>query len=914
MTGPPRPVAIVPHTHWDREWYLPFQSFRMRLVEFLDGLLPVLEEGSSFPRFLLDGQTAVVDDYLAVRPEAEARLRALVERGRLAIGPWAVLMDEFMVSGETIVRDLQRGMRRAEELGGAMEVGYLPDMFGHVAQMPQVLRLAGLEHAVVWRGVPATVEGTAFAWSAPDGSVVRAEYLYGSYSNGRDLPDDPAALVERAHSFAVEVGSEVGGPLLLMNGTDHQLPQPWVGRVAAEANDRQDEFHFCVTSLPELLGDRGLDGLTAWEGELRSGARANVLMGVASNRVDVHRSAAAAEAALERRAEPLAALFLQPDDPASTYLDEAWQLLVLNSAHDSSCACSADEVVEQVLVRYREARQLADGVTRHAAHTLAADIDAPAGSTLVLNPTARPRGGIVEVSVPGADAVELRAPDGTPVLTQEIERRHGPLFSATVVGPKLRWIVDAMRGPEFRGRGVAAYDLRDGTDAIEVELREASPGGATVNLDPLRETLLERMGSDTTFRVTFLRAPSRRLLVRVPEVPGFGWRTLTRAAPDSLHPPARPATSDAGHLVNEHLDVRVDDATGTVRVETDDGVVVTGANRLVEGGDGGDTYNYSPPTEDRIVDEASSITVSTLETGPVRALVRVDTVYDWPAGAVGDERSCRARSEETRPAEVATYYELRAGERFLRVRVELDHHHRDHRLRAHFPLPRPAVRSRAECAFTVVSRGLETEGGPHEHPLPTFPSRRFVDAGDGEEGLLVLHRGLLEYELVEDGAELALTLLRATGYLSRSEPTLRPNPAGPLDPLEAAQLPGPLVAEYALLPHRSDWRTADAYAAADQLCTPLVRTRGGGAGRRRAPTGQALDVDGAEVSALLREDDSLVVRCFNPASERAELSVQRDGRPLAGSVVDLRGRTVGTFDGSRGLRPHEIVTLKLPLP
>jgi alpha-mannosidase len=191
-------VAIVPHTHWDREWYSPFQTFRLRLVTVLDEFLPFLEREPAYTRFLLDGQTAVIDDYLEVRPEAEAALRRLAASGRVSIGPWMILMDEFMVSGETIVRNLQMGLARASEFGGAMNVGYLPDMFGHIAQMPQILAGAGFAHAVVWRGVPAAVDRNAFWWSAPDGSRVRAEYLYGSYSNGRDIPSDAKDLVQRA--------------------------------------------------------------------------------------------------------------------------------------------------------------------------------------------------------------------------------------------------------------------------------------------------------------------------------------------------------------------------------------------------------------------------------------------------------------------------------------------------------------------------------------------------------------------------------------------------------------------------------------------------------------------------------------------------------------------------------------------
>ena len=231
----PRHIAVVPHTHWDREWYDPFQVFRLKLVATIDGLLDQMEQDRSYTHFLLDGQLAVLDDYLEIRPENEDRLRALTSAGRITIGPWYILMDEFLVSGETIIRNLQAGVARGGDFGGVMEVGYLPDMFGHVAQMPQILSLAGFEHAVVWRGVPSAIQRSAFRWYAPDGSSVRAEYLVAGYGNGAALPDDAKALVRRLRSLDEEFDPFLvpDDPLLLMNGTDHQRPQPWLGRVVA---------------------------------------------------------------------------------------------------------------------------------------------------------------------------------------------------------------------------------------------------------------------------------------------------------------------------------------------------------------------------------------------------------------------------------------------------------------------------------------------------------------------------------------------------------------------------------------------------------------------------------------------------------------------------------------------------------
>jgi 2-O-(6-phospho-alpha-D-mannosyl)-D-glycerate hydrolase len=907
----PTTVAIVPHTHWDREWYAPFQSFRLRLVQLFDELLPMLDRDLSYARFLLDGQTAVIDDYLEVRPEAAATISRLAASGRLQIGPWMILMDEFMVSGETLVRDLQMGMTRATELGGASPVGYLPDMFGHVAQMPQLLRLAGLEHAVVWRGVPAEIDRTAFWWEAPDGSRVRAEYLYGSYSNGRDLPDDAKQLVARAHGYELELGAAhlPGGALLLMNGTDHQLPQPWLGRVVAEANSIQDDYRFVVTSLAEYLPEQPTEALRVWRGELRSGARANVLMGVASNRVDVHQACAAAERAVERRAEPLSALFLPPERYPARLLELAWRNLVLNSAHDSSCACSHDEVVDAVMVRYQEARHIGEGLARDAAHRLAAEIDAEPGSTVVVNPTQQDRSGVIDARVPGEGTVHFVAEDGTPCATQVLRTVGGDGFSTMVTGQKVRWVLEMLRGPEFAGRPVARVERHTAPDgSVDVTFHAAGPDEATIDLEDLREELLELGERGATIRFRQVLAPTREVLVGVDQVPGFGWRTLRAVEGDG---PKTGLIAGFGMLANDHLRVTVDPDDGTFTVTAEDGVEVGGLNRLVDGGDGGDTYNYSPPDHDLLVGRPDWVRVNTLESGPVRARLLVVAVYQWPSHAVGNERWCVRRGEETAMVEVRTTLELHAHERFVRVRVEFDNRCRDHRLRAHFPLPARVERSSAECAFAVVDRGLTAEGGPHELPLPTFVSRRFVDCSDGEVGLAILHDGLLEYEVVHDGSEVALTLLRSTGYLSRTELQMRPNPAGPIDVLEGPQLQGDHAVEYAVLPHRGDWRAARLHEAADAFLVPLERVRGGVPGAPRSPSGSRLQVTGAVVSAVVREPGGLVVRVTNQSPRATVARVDLDGVPATGWIVDLLGGPLESFTGDLRLGPWEIATLRL---
>ncbi|MBM0227822.1 hypothetical protein [Micromonospora sp. ATA51] len=205
----PTEIIVVPHTHWDREWYEPFQRFRLRLVALLDEVFDRMAHDER-QRFTLDGQLAAVDDYLEVRPERRDQVIALVRAGRLAVGPWQILLDEFLCSGENIVRNLERGLARSAALGGAMPVGYLPDMFGHIAQMPQLLAGAGLAHACVFRGVPDRVWSHAFAWQAPDGTTIRAEYLPGGYGNAAGLMDDPRLVTRRASTWPT--GCAAGGP------------------------------------------------------------------------------------------------------------------------------------------------------------------------------------------------------------------------------------------------------------------------------------------------------------------------------------------------------------------------------------------------------------------------------------------------------------------------------------------------------------------------------------------------------------------------------------------------------------------------------------------------------------------------------------------------------------------------------
>jgi hypothetical protein len=600
-------------------------------------------------------------------------------------------------------------------------------------------------------------------------------------------------------------------------------------------------------------------------------------MGVASNRVDVKQAAARAERALEQLAEPLSALFRPAPEWPGALLDAAWHEVIRNAAHDSICACSHDEVVNAVVHRFAEARQIADGLTDRALNAAARSM-ATEGN-VVVNPSAHARSGVVEVILPHDEAV----PGGQVTY----RRQPGRTAARELNGSGLASYLGSIRGQRLGEHTyVTGIDSNEEGHVIEVTLRTSHKPLAASAIETARRQLYELIGArpNARFAVSLDRPPLQKVLVPMAGVPGYGWTTWEAEGNATVDPVVVEETTIRNGIVT----VEVDRRDGTFSLNG-----VAGLNRLVDDGDEGDTYNYSPPDHDTVIDEPDAVAVTVVETGPMRARVQIDRTYAWPERIDG-ATSTRAGSTT---AVVSTTVELRAGDDMVRVVTAFDNHARDHRLRAWFPLPQAATASYAECAFAIVERGLEAEGGPGEHGLPTFPSRRFVSAG----GLTVLHEGLLEYEVVDKGRALALTLLRANAMLSRPPMTYRPEPAGPTVVLDGPQMQGQVIVHYAV--HVGD---RDPYELVDDAFLPL-RVVGAHGGGDRPARGSALEVEGARVSSLRRVGDDLEVRVFNPAPERTIVRV-RDRR---GWLVDLRGRPLEPFDGSFELRPWGIATARL---
>ena len=605
-----------------------------------------------------------------------------------------------------------------------------------------------------------------------------------------------------------------------------------------------------------------------------------MLMGVTSNRVDVKRLGAAAERELERRAEPLCALFLEPRDYPSRLLDLAWREMVRNSAHDSICACSVDDVVDAVLHRYSEARDIGSGLADRAVKAFAHSLSEP--GAVVLNPAARARAGVVELVVP-ADGP---APDNVQVLSE----RAGLPGSMVLDADTVRTVLGMLQGPRISD-DAWIHDVRveDSDEGIDVTISVGTEEKQGVPIAEAKQDVYTRLGArpDSVVRVSMDQPSTRRIAARTTEIPGYGWAPFRAAAL------AQPAEATDNVLSNGLVRVEIDPTDGAFSLDG-----VAGYGRLVDGGDLGDSYNYSPPRQDASVETPEAVTVEITERGPVRAKARITATYVWPDHVDGGSQ---ARVGGHR-VEVETLVELRADERVVRVITTFVNPSRDHRLRVHLPLPAPAAHSQAESAFAVVTRGLTAEGRADEFGLPTAPAARFVTAGR----LTVAHEGVCEYELidVEDGAAhtLALTVLRSTGMLSRLGMAYRPFPAGPMTHVDGLQMVGKRITlRYALA-----LDCADPYGLADDVLLPLeaVPTLGGGT---RPTAGSMLTVHGAEVSALRRVAQTLELRVFNPSAEETTVSLPGS----SGWLVDLRGYPERPFENGFPLRPFGIATARL---
>jgi alpha-mannosidase len=949
----PLTLHVIPHTHWDREWYLPFQLMRVKLVHLCDRLLELLRD-PEFPAFTLDGQTVVLEDYLEIRPERRAELERLIESGRILIGPWTVLPDEFLVSPEALIRNLLRGAEVAGRFGRRMDVGYVPDPFGHIGQLPQILRGFGIDGAVFRRGLGD--EPCELFWESPDGSRVLVSYLRNGYDNAAHMPAEPVGYASVAARKRDSLARHSrASHLLFMAGTDHMEPPEGLGRLLAAVDLGADRV--VPSTLPRYfealrkeIALRGVE-LPVVRGELRDPRRHHLLPGVLSSRAWIKQRNDACERLLERWAEPFSAFAErvcggEADRAAGTghlptprvrdaaaLLREAWRLLLSCHPHDSICGCSVDQVHEEMRPRFHQVEQIATEVLRQSLQSLADAVDtrellrSGAESALVVfNATAHARSERLRVRLAlpaGATGFEIVDGAGRALPCRELEREERTLATLELEAAQLPGMLSNVDSGQLLDQAILDVDVRSERSRAEVELlvgRNQLPDRAAIERARSELQGLIEVGEVASYRIVIRMATEVLVELFAPELPPLGYRSFgLRPAPRA----PRGEQLDHGRTIeNEHLRIEAEPDGRVALLDRRSGARFSNLLGLRDVADRGDSYNFCPLEGDRPIEAPEgSAGVRRVETETGSEL-EIERRVRVPRALAPDRR---ARSAESTVLVVRTRIRLAPGAARADVELEIESDACDHRLQLLAPLGEPVASADFGAHFDVVPRSTEAPRGETtwaEQPRPEHPVRDFVAARRPSDraGLCVAARGLREATAEPDGT-LAFTLIRAFGWLSRDDLSSRRGGAGPSLETPGGQERGTHRFELALIPFAGALPAALAEVDAHALPPRAVSTRVGTGTLPLASSFLRVSPPEFALTAIKRAErgDGLIVRGVSLAADPIEVAL--DSAPMLGlrsaqrahldetQAGELRATTEGALRFS--VHPRQILTLRL---
>ncbi|MCE2724125.1 MAG: hypothetical protein ACK5YU_06475 [Burkholderiales bacterium] len=841
-----RPVAVVVQTHWDREWYFPHQIFVARLIHVISRVVTQLESGT-LQQFLFDGQTAAYEDLLAnAEPALVSRVQALVKAKRIVLGPWYVMADEFLVCGESLLRNLELGIADAVTAGNCQYVGYLPDTFGHIGQIPQLLTNFGIHSAVMWRGVDSPV--AEFDWQSPDGTRVGALFLtQGYYQHPLNVADWQGALSRYLDSVAAR---SLATELLLTQGGDHLLSVDATGDRLATFNATDKQYRLTEKSLAdhvETVMAQTTGRRQPIRGALRNNKQAFVLPDVLSTRRYLKRLNQDAEDRLLGVIEPLLAQ-LQLDEYPARYLQDTWRMVIQQQAHDSICGCSVDQVHREMVTRYQLIDQRLNALVDRA---------------LVA-------GGLVSAEQHpgrGCETADVFADDARFTL-------FNPLPIA------------------FAGTQVISLFLR-GEKRTALSLKTSAG-------EPLHCQLIN-VQSDTTLRSPIDDFPERleghryEVLVRC-EIPGL--QALACVIDDATPPTgSSPAAAMPAAIENRRYRIFLDDHGELSITNRLTGQTLIPALSFFSELDAGDSYNFSPPPNQHQVAQTRYSLVSCLALAEVQELVLAVTLTT-PQSLSADRAG---PSAETVSNTGVLRIRLFEGAPTIDFSLHWTNRASDQRTRLMVALPAPIERTFSDSGFEWVDHPVKYADYPtavsrQEMPVVVNPSLSTIVAGE----LVFLQRAMHEYEVLRVNGEqmLGVTLVRSVGWMSRRDLVTRGVGAGPDMATPEAQCLGTEVFEFQIAIGSP---TVHPLTAAQRFRRPLVCLRGT---TSRWAAGTEINNPNLQISAVRRVGDSLELRLWNPTDVDQSFALSTgQWQRVAACGDQCAGSTTL-------VKPHEIVTLR----
>ncbi|MDO4779152.1 MAG: glycoside hydrolase family 38 C-terminal domain-containing protein [Tissierellia bacterium] len=869
-------VHVISHSHWDREWYLPLINHQMRLVDLIDGIIEASKD-NKFVSFQMDGQFLPIEDYLNIKPQNREIVYKLIREGKIIVGPWYILQDSFLTSGESNVRNLEIGIRKSKELGVPAMIGYFPDTFGNIGQAPQILKKANIHNAYFGRGVKATgfanvvfedytSKNSEMYWKSPDGSKVLSVLFANWYCNGVDMPSDPQLLknyLDRKISDMEKFAST--RHLLLMNGCDHSPVQKNIGEIISTANSLYDEYEFIHSNLEDYYkavnSEVNPENLNVIEGELRSQTTDGwgTLQGTSSSRYDLKYMNKNVEMRLEEVIQPLYTMFFEPKDYPAEKIDFIYRHLLSNHPHDSICGCSIDSVHNGNVRRFKDCLE-------------------------------------------ALDYLELEAKN---YLRSNLENNYEEDYVFTVINT-------TPYHQRKEAKVLIDYDKRMWTGAeykeIVKELEKVKISNLQVIDDKKSyETYIKDLGVNFGYELpkSSFRKPyySRQILVKfMCELDPFERRIFRlKEMPDYI---GKANLIDTNVLETDYFKIRVENNATLTILDKRNNKEYRNVLMLEDSGDIGNEYIYKQSSDNEVIKSSRMLGFSVEEETTKRYTIRIKESITVPESAdisldkeqkdLVDIRYRKSkRSDKTKELTVYKKISIDKLTPTIKIRLELENNVKDHRLRLLFGHDLNTENVWAESIFEVVKRPANP---PKTWTNPDYSQNlnRFVQMKDEQGGFTVSTIGVQEYENKEEG--LYLTLFRAVGEMGDWG----------YFPTKDSQMQIPMRFNFFL-----DFFVSDYYSSQqrvigsrlDYFTTQIDKTEG----NIKPNVNYEINVGSNIFSTLYRNfRGERIIRLYNPDGKTHRLG------EIKGTICDIIGdEALENQDYSRShLEPFEIRTIK----
>ena len=835
-----RKIHVIPHSHWDREWYFTTSRSKVYLMKDLGDVLNTLENDPEFKYFMVDAQGSLLDDYIKWRPQDKERISKLVNDGRLVIGPWYTQTDQLVISGESIVRNMYYGMKRCESFGKYMNVGYVPDSFGQSGNMPQIYRQFGIEDTLFWRGVSDDmVKHTDYNWRGDDGSVVFTTQIPFGYYIGGNIPEEPE---ENEEFWQKECLEKAGGRsatrhIYFPNGFDQAPVRTNLPQLVKERNEKDPENEYVISCIEDYIKDVKSENpeLEEVQGELVIAKHMRIHKSIFSSRSDLKVMNTQIQNYVTNVMEPLLTIsYNLGNEYPHEAVAEIWKLLFENAAHDSIGSCISDTANEDVYVRYKQARDIAVNLVELHSRLIATNVKNDADMTF------------------------------TAINTLPQKRKDTVIVKTYVPGGKFA-IIDE------KGNDVD-YTIIKSRDLTDYVLSQ------TIMLDPSRKFYVP----DQVLEVT--------MAIKANDVPALGYVQYSIDTQKDSHK----ETADKKVLENKYYTIEVEENGSLTIVDKANNVTYKNQGILVENGDDGDSFNYSPPRKDMEV--FSNESKCTVKISGSDIYDQAEIHFDMVVPADLDER---AEGKVSVTMLVDMTVALRKDSKVIDFNVKVDNKGLSHRLCVLFDSQIVSAFNYADQQFGLIKRPnyyekemklymesmnnkTEKKAGIQElanwandqstwqePPISIEPTQSYVSLTDGKTGIAVIPQGVREYEVLDD-SKIRLTLFRTYGFMGKENLIYRPGRASGERIIEtpAAQLLKEMEFNFEFTSYAGDINDSDIDTLAKQYNTNLeVYTYAEFLNGRLIFSQREIEGQNAKIHSLFETEGNLVVSAVKKAEE-----------------------------------------------